>query len=135
MEQIYNTPPGSSSSDKLQSLHSPYAIMVDSVSSAASTLDMLNQFGQESIITPFESISVEDHSSYHPLKKSLSITAVKRYESSKSNSISSAIHNKSSKYWKRSLTLQEFTSSPFTSNINTSQHQYQHHQQQQQQQQ
>ena len=30
-EQIYNTPPGSSSSDKLQALHSPYAIMVDSV--------------------------------------------------------------------------------------------------------
>lgn len=132
MEQIYNTPPGSSSSDKLQALHSPYASMVDSVSSAASTFDMLNQFSQESIIAPFESISVDDHSAYHALKKSLSVKTVKRYESSKSSSISSTLQNvKSSKTLKRSTTLQDYTSSPFTSNLNPSHHHYQQQHQQQ----
>jgi type II secretory pathway pseudopilin PulG len=134
MEQIYNTPPGSSSSDKLQSLHSPYAIMVDSVSSAASTFDMLNQFSQESIIAPFESITVEDHSSYHPLKNSLPIKSTKRYEPSKSLSISLASHHKPSRHWKRTLTTNDYSSSPFNNSMNTSQQQ-QHQQQQQQQQQ
>ena len=101
MEQIYNTPPGSSSSDKLQALHSPYAIMVDSVSSAASTFDMLNQFSQESIIAPFESISVEDHSSYHSVKKSQSIQSIKRYEPSKSFVISQPSQQKTTRHWKR----------------------------------
>jgi hypothetical protein len=113
MEQIYNTPPGSSSSEKLQALHSPYAIMVDSVSSAATTFDMLNQFSQESIIVPFESITVEDHSSYHSIKKSLSIKTNKRYEPSKSFSISITSHHKPLKHWKRTLTTNDYSSSPF----------------------
>ncbi|CAF0728160.1 unnamed protein product [Rotaria sordida] len=113
LEQIYNTPPGSSSSEKLQALHSPYAIMVDSVSSAATTLDMLNQFSQESIIAPFESITVEDHSSYHPLKKSLLAKSIKRYEPSKTFSISILSHHKPIKHWKRTLTINDYSSSPF----------------------
>lgn len=124
MEQIYNTPPGSSSSEKLQALHSPYAIMVDSVSSAATTFDMLNQFSQESIIAPFESITVEDHSSYHPLKKSLLTKANKRYEPSKSFSISITTHHKPIKQWKRTLTINDYSSSPFNNtnnNFNNSQ--------------
>lgn len=118
MEQIYNTPPGSSSSEKLQALHSPYAIMVDSVSSAASTFDMLNQFSQESIIAPFESITVEDHSSYHPLKKTLATKSTKRYEPSKSFSISISSHHKPIKQWKRTLTINEYSASPFNSQQN-----------------
>jgi hypothetical protein len=113
MEQIYNTPPGSSSSEKLQALHSPYAIMVDSVSSAATTFDMLNQFSQESIIAPFESITVEDHSSYHPLKKTLLTKSNKRYEPIKSFSISISSHHKPLRHWKRTLTTYDYSSSPF----------------------
>ncbi|CAF1072689.1 unnamed protein product [Rotaria magnacalcarata] len=113
LEQIYNTPPGSSSSEKLQALHSPYAIMVDSVSSAANTFDMLNQFSQESIIAPFESITVEDHSSYRPLKKSLHAKLIKRYEPSKLFSISISTHHKPIKHWKRTLTTTDYSSSPF----------------------
>ncbi|CAF3411039.1 unnamed protein product [Rotaria socialis] len=113
LEQIYNTPPGSSSSEKLQALHSPYAIMVDSVSSAANTFDMLNQFSQESIIAPFESITVEDHSSYRPLKKSLHAKSIKRYEPSKLFCISISTHHKPIKHWKRTLTTNDYSSSPF----------------------
>ena len=66
-------------------------------SSAASTFDMLNQFSQESIIAPFESISVDDHSSYHPLKKSQSIQSIKRYEPTKSSfSLSFSLSSSSS---------------------------------------
>ncbi|CAF1646210.1 unnamed protein product, partial [Adineta ricciae] len=115
MEQIYNTPPGSSSSDKLQALHSPYAIMVDSVSSAASTFDMLNQFSQESIIAPFGSITVEDHSSYHALKKTLLTKCTKRYEPSKSFSITIPSHHKPLRHWKRTLTTNDYSASPFNS--------------------
>ena len=131
MEQIYNTPPGSSSSDKLQALHSPYAIMVDSVSSAASTFDMLNQFSQESIIAPFESITVDDHSSYHPLKKSQTLKPTKRYESSKSSSSSSSssssvsltTHHKPARHWKRTLTVNDYSASPLNPNMMHSQQQ------------
>ena len=134
MEQIYNTPPGSSSSDKLQALHSPYAIMVDSVSSAASTFDMLNQFSQESIIAPFESITVDDHSAYHSLKKPLAHKPTKRYESSKSSSSSSSsssvsltTHHKPTRHWKRTLTMNDYSASPLNPNTMHSQQQSQHH--------
>ena len=117
MEQIYNTPPGSSSSEKLQSLHSPYAIMVDSVSSAATTFDMLNQFSQESIIAPFESITVEDHSSYHPIKKTFVKKFDKPYEPTKSFSITISTHHKPMRHWKRTLTNQDYSASPFNNQI------------------
>ncbi|CAF4909977.1 unnamed protein product, partial [Rotaria sp. Silwood2] len=58
VEQIYNTPPGSSSSEKPQPLSSPYGIILDTSIHAANTLDAFNQFSHESILAPFESHSI-----------------------------------------------------------------------------
>ena len=87
--------------------------MVDSVSSAASTFDMLNQFSQESIIAPFECITVDDHSAYHSLKKTHLIKSSKRYEPSKSFSIATASQHKPMRHWKRTFTNNDYSSSPF----------------------
>ena len=89
--------------------------MADNVTCAATTFDMLNQFSQESIIAPFESITVEDHSSYHPLKNTLLTKSNKRYEPSKSLSISTLSHHKPLRHWKRTLTTtrNDYISSPF----------------------
>ncbi|CAF0878211.1 unnamed protein product, partial [Didymodactylos carnosus] len=85
LEEIYATPPGSSSSDKLNCLHSPY--MTETVTnpnvsayaakleaallsvSSTPTVEILKQFNSESIIVPFEPVIIEEQSAYFPLKK------------------------------------------------------------------
>jgi len=58
---LYDTPPGSSSSDKFQTLHSPYGITVET----SSPFDSI----QESILVPFENQIILEQSIYHPLNK------------------------------------------------------------------
>ncbi|CAF0742850.1 unnamed protein product [Didymodactylos carnosus] len=85
LEEIYATPPGSSSSDKLNCLHSPYttetvinpnasvyaAKLEAALLSVSSTpaLEILKQFNSESIIAQFEPVIIEEQSAYFPLKK------------------------------------------------------------------
>ena len=91
MEQIYNTPPGSSSSEKLQALHSPYGIMPENSSLAVNTFDTLNQFAQESIIVPFESHAIADQFACFPTNKLSFEKSSKRYEPSKASAKSPSI--------------------------------------------
>jgi len=116
IEQIYNTPPGSSSSEKLQVLHSPYAIIAETASHVASTFDTLNQFSQESILVPFESITVTEQSSYYPINKISSKKSDKRYEPPKLPSIITSIRQKNFRHWKHRIPLNDFSSSPFSNN-------------------
>ncbi|CAF1506425.1 unnamed protein product, partial [Adineta steineri] len=113
MELIYNTPPGSSSSEKLQTLHSPYGIMADTASHVANTFDTLNQFGQESILVPFESNTIAEQSVYYPLNKVSLEKSIERYEPSKSSSIKTSIRNKEFRHWKQTILLNDISSSPF----------------------
>jgi hypothetical protein len=113
MEQIYNTPPGSSSSEKLQTLHSPYGIMVDTSSHVATTFDTLNQFNHESILVPFEPNIVSEQSAYFPINKFSTKKFDKRYEPSKSSSRITSIRQKSFRHWKHTIPMNDFSLSPF----------------------
>lgn len=114
-EPIYNTPPGSSSSEKLQALHSPYGIIVDPSSHVASTFDTLHQLHQESIIVPFESISVIEQSIYRPVPRVSLSRSTKRYEQSRVSALATAKRQKSPPQWKRTLPRNEILLSPVNS--------------------
>ncbi|CAF0983342.1 unnamed protein product [Rotaria sordida] len=116
MEQIYNTPPGSSSSEKLQALHSPYGIIIDTSIHVANTFDALNHFSQESILAPFESNSIAEQSSYYPLNKFSLKKFHKRYEPSKSLSITTSTYHKNFRNWKHTIPINDISSSPFNNN-------------------
>jgi mediator of RNA polymerase II transcription subunit 13 len=113
IEQIYNTPPGSSSSEKLQVLHSPYAIIAETASHVANTFDTLNQFSQETILAPFEPITVTEQSSYYPIQKISVKKADQRYEPSKSSSKMISARQKTFRNWKHTLPINDLSSSPF----------------------
>jgi hypothetical protein len=81
-EPIYNTPPGSSSSEKLQMLYSPYGIHTESTCHINSTIDLFQQFNQESIVASFEPLALVEQSIYHPIHERSSLKAIQRYESS-----------------------------------------------------
>ena len=103
LEHIYNTPPGSSSSEKFYSLHSPYGIAVDSASHVTSTFDTLHQLSQESIVVPFESNTVIERTGYAPTtKRTIARVHEQRYEPSK---VSPSLP--STRHWKRTLPLLE----------------------------
>jgi hypothetical protein len=114
IEQIYNTPPGSSSSEKLQVLHSPYAIIAETASHVANTFDTLNQFSQEAILSPFESVTVAEQSSYYPINKISLKKSDKRYEPSKTSlSIIPSNRQKPFRHWKHTIPMNDISSSPF----------------------
>ncbi|CAM4949581.1 unnamed protein product [Rotaria socialis] len=113
MEQIYNTPPGSSSSEKLQALHSPYGIMIDTSIHGVNTLDALNHFSQQSILVPFESNSVAEQSAYYPISKLSVKNFPKRYEPSKSLSLTSLTYHRPFRNWKHVIPTNDVSSSPF----------------------
>jgi mediator of RNA polymerase II transcription subunit 13 len=113
IEQIYNTPPGSSSSEKLQVLHSPYAIIAETASHVASTFDTLNQFSQESIVVPFESNTVIEQSVYYPINKISSKKFDKPYKPLKSSSTITLTSQKPFRDWKHKIPLNDFSLSPF----------------------
>jgi len=113
MEQIYNTPPGSSSSEKLQALHSPYGIMADTSSHVAYTFDTLNQFNQESILAPFESNTLAEQSAYYPINKVSLEKSIERYEPSKSLSKTKSTHHKHLRHWKHRIPINDLSLSPF----------------------
>jgi hypothetical protein len=113
MEQIYNTPPGSSSSEKLQALHSPYGIMADTSSHVATTFDTLNQFNHESILAPFEPNIISEQSAYYSTNKNSVKKFEKRYEPSKSLSTIASIRQKSFRHWKHTIPINDLSSSPF----------------------
>ncbi|CAF4878968.1 unnamed protein product, partial [Rotaria sp. Silwood1] len=116
MEQIYNTSPDSSSSEKLQALHSPYGIIMDTSMYVANTLDALNHFNQESILAPFESNSIAEQSSYYPLNKFSLKKFHKRYEPSKSLSITTSTYHRNFRNWKYTIPINDISSSPFNNN-------------------
>ena len=114
MEQIYNTPPGSSSSEKLQASHSPYIIMIDNSSHVANTIDALNQFSQESILASLEPNNFIEQSAYRPLSKVCLIKSSKHYEPSKSLSLQTSTHHRLLRRWKNTIPINDLSSSPFT---------------------
>ncbi|CAF4766441.1 unnamed protein product, partial [Rotaria sp. Silwood1] len=113
MEQIYNTPPGSSSSEKPQPLPSPYGIIIDTSIHGVNTLDAFNHFSQESILAPFESHLISDQSAYYPLNKLSLKNFHKRYEPSKSLSLTTSTYHRSFRNWKHTIPINDISSSPF----------------------
>ncbi|CAF2638292.1 unnamed protein product [Rotaria sp. Silwood2] len=113
VEQIYNTPPGSSSSEKPQPLSSPYGIILDTSIHAANTLDAFNHFSHESILAPFESHSIAEQSAYYPLNKLSLKKFHKRYEPSKSLSLTTSTYHRSFRNWKHTIPINDISSSPF----------------------
>lgn len=115
IEQIYNTPPGSSSSEKLQTLHSPYAIIADTASHVPNAFDRLNQLSHESILAPFESNIVTEQSVYHSISKLTMKKLEKRYEPKKSSLTITSTRPKTFRHWKSILSSSEISSSsPFS---------------------
>lgn len=114
IEQIYNTPPGSSSSEKLQVLHSPYAIIAEAASHVANAFDTLNQFSQELIVTPFESNIVAEQFAHLPISKIFINKAEQRYEPKRSSSTSISTRPKTFRHWKPTIPSNDFSSSPFS---------------------
>ncbi len=113
IEQIYNTPPGSSSSEKLQVLHSPYAIIAETATHVANTFDTLNQFSQETILAPFEPTTVAEQSAYYPIQKISIRKADQRYEPSKSSTKTIITRQKNFRSWRPTVPISDFSSSPF----------------------
>ncbi|CAF5124587.1 unnamed protein product, partial [Rotaria sp. Silwood1] len=106
-------PPGSSSSEKPQPLPSPYGIIIDTSIHGVNTLDAFNHFSQESILAPFESHLISDQSAYYPLNKLSLKNFHKRYEPSKSLSLTTSTYHRSFRNWKHTIPINDISSSPF----------------------